>query len=150
MLTDDESKALAQYVSAGGHLFLEARPGWVDERGHAQPRIPGFGWDKILRIREEQVIPVKELKVRWDDAEFKAMGFREQFDAGSSVKPVAFAEDGSPIAYESHYDAGSAILFGSFAGQQNYQHPVSMHPLAGILARWAGLRTPDLHAPCRG
>jgi|SRR5215469_6867615 len=122
MLTDDESKALEQYVSTGGHLFLEARPGWVDEHGHAQPRIPGFGWDKILGVREEQVIPATELKVRWDHAEFKAMMFREQFDAGSSAKRVAFAEDGSPIAYEGHYNSGSAIIFGSFAGQQNYQH----------------------------
>ncbi len=53
----------------------------------------------------------------------------------------------SPIAYENRFHKGSAIIFGSFAGQENYEHPVEMHPLAAILARWAGLSEPKLHAP---
>jgi hypothetical protein len=45
------------------------------------------------------------------------------------------------------FKRGSAIIFGSFAGQENYQHPVAMHPLAGLLARWANVSEPKLHAP---
>lgn len=45
MLSSDEALILKQYVAEGGHLFVEARPGWVDERGYAEARIPGFGWD---------------------------------------------------------------------------------------------------------
>jgi beta-galactosidase len=148
MLTDEEARVVRTYVAKGGHVFVEARPGWVDERGHAEPKIPGFGWDEMFGVREKQLIPDKELEVKWGDAEFKGMKFEEQFDVESqSAHPVAYAADGTPIAYESHYQKGGAILFGSFAGQENYEHPVAMHPLAEILARWAGLSEPKLRAP---
>lgn len=148
MLTTDEANSLREYVARGGHLFVEARPGWVDERGHAEPRIPGFGWDSIFGIREKQLIPGKEFDVKWGDAHFKTMRFQEQFEIQTqSAHAVANLEDGTPIAWENRYEKGSAILFGSFAGQQNYQHPVPMHPLAGVLTQWAGVAQPDLHAP---
>jgi beta-galactosidase len=35
MMTNDEAGALKEYVRGGGHLFIEARPGWVNEEGHA-------------------------------------------------------------------------------------------------------------------
>jgi beta-galactosidase len=148
MLTEEEARVLEQYVSRSGHLFVEARPGWVDERGHAQPRIPGFGWDEMLGVREKQVIPGKEFPVKWGDAEFKGMTFFEQFEAeNKSARPVAFSTEGAPIAYENSYNKGRAIIFGSFAGQENYKQPIDMHPLAGILAKWAGLSPPGLTAP---
>jgi len=148
MLTSDEASALQGYVSGGGHLFVEARPGWVDERGHAEPKIPGFGWDKIFGLREKQLIPGKEFEVRWGDANFKAMKFQEQFEVeNQSAHAVAKLADGTPIAWENRYEKGSAILFGSFAGQQNYEHPAAMHPLEPILTQWAGVAHPNLHAP---
>ena len=45
------------------------------------------------------------------------------------------------------YEKGSAILFGSFAGQQNYEHPVATHPLEPILTQWAGVAHPNLRSP---
>lgn len=148
MLTAEEAGTLMQYVARGGHLFAEARPGWIDERGFAQPRIPGFGWDQMLGVRETQVIPGKEFQVRWGTAEFRTMTFAEQFATeGSSAHVVASLADGTPIAFESQYQKGSAIVLGSFAGQENYTNPVPMHPLADILIRWAGLTKPELQAP---
>jgi beta-galactosidase len=148
MLTDEEAKILKDYVSRGGHLFVEARPGWVDERGHAEPKIPGFGWDEMLGVREKQLIPDKEFPVKWGDAEFRGMTFHEQFDLeNKSAHPVAFLSDRTAVAYENHYNKGDAIIFGSFAGQENYEHPVAMHPLGAILARWAELSEPKLQAP---
>ncbi|HTS06376.1 MAG TPA: beta-galactosidase [Candidatus Eisenbacteria bacterium] len=148
MMTAEEADTLKGYVSDGGHLFVEARPGWVDERGHAQPMVPGFGWDKMLGVREKQLLPGKEFEVKWGDSHFKATGFQEQFEIKeNSVRPVAFAGDGTPIAYENRYNKGVGILFGSFAGEQNYQHPVTQHPLAGLLSHWAGLSEPNLTAP---
>lgn len=148
MLTNEEAEILKDYVSRGGHLFVEARPGWVDERGHAEPKIPGFGWDQMLGVREKQLIPDKEFQVKWGDAEFRGMTFHEQFDLeNKSAHPVAFLSDRTAVAYENHYNKGDAIIFGSFAGQENYEHPVPMHPLAAILARWAGLSVPKLQAP---
>jgi beta-galactosidase len=148
MLTNDEARALKEYVADGGHLFVEARPGWVDERGHAEPRIPGFDWDKIFGVREKQLIPGKEFEVTWGAAHFKAMKFQEQFEVeNQSAHAVANLADGTPIAWENRYEKGSAILFGSFAGQQNYEHPVAMHPLEPILTQWAGVAHSNLHAP---
>jgi len=148
MLTEEEARLLKDYASGGGHLFVEARPGWVDERGHAQPKVPGFGWDEMLGVREQQLIPEKEFEVRWETEQFKAMRFREVFGApGQGSQPRAFLPDGAPIAYESRYHQGRAIIFGSLAGQENYQRPVAMHPLGRILARWASLSEPRLTAP---
>jgi beta-galactosidase len=148
MLTAEEARILKDYVSDGGRLFVEARPGWVDERGHAEPKVPGFGWDEMLGVREKQLIPGKEFDVKWGAAQFKGMKFQELFDVEvQSARPLAFLADGTPIAYENQYKRGSAIIFGSFAGQENYQHPVAMHPLAGLLAQWANLSGPSLHAP---
>jgi hypothetical protein len=76
------------------------------------------------------------------------MKFLEQFEVeNKSARPVAFAANGSAVAYENRYNRGSAIIFGTFAGQQNYKQPTRMHPLGGILAKWAGLSEPKLQAP---
>jgi beta-galactosidase len=148
MLTNDEAKILKEYVSAGGHLFVEARPGWVDERGHAEPKVPGFGWDEMLGVSEKQLIPTKEFEVKWGDTQFKGMTFQEQFEVEDrSARPLASSPDGTPVAFEKEYQKGRAIIFGSFVGQENYLHPVAMHPLAGLLAQWAGLSAPKLRAP---
>lgn len=148
MLTSDEASALREYVSGGGHLFVEARAGWVDERGHAEPKIPGFGWDEMFGVREKQLVPGKEFEIKWGDANFKASRFQEQFEVeDASARPVAATADGTPVAWEKRYNNGDAIIFGSFAGQENYQHPTANHPLAGILSRWAALSEPHLQAP---
>ena len=148
MLANEEAKILTQYVSAGGHLFVEARAGWVDERGQAEPRVPGFGWDEMLGVREKQLIPEKEFTVKWGASQFKGMAFLEEFEVENhAARPLAITEDGTPVVYENEYHKGSAIILGSFAGQENYEHPVAMHPLAGLLARWAGLSQPKLRAP---
>jgi beta-galactosidase GanA len=148
MLTEAESAALKQYVVDGGHLFVEARPGWVDERGHAEPIIPGFGWHEMLGVREKSLEPGKEFSVHWGPARFPVAGLLEKFDVlNKEAHPVAFADDGTPVAYENHFGKGSCIIFGSFIGQQNQQQPISLHPVAEILARWAGLSDAHLKAP---
>lgn len=148
MLTADEAKVLEDYAAGGGHLFVEARAGWVDERGHAQPRVPGFGWDAMLGVREKQLLPGTEFTIRWGDDRFKSMSLREEFETESdSARPVAYGDNGSPVAYESSFKKGKTIIFGSFAGQENYREPVNMNPLGSILARWAGLTLPQLKAP---
>jgi beta-galactosidase GanA len=148
MLTHEEAQVLKEYVSGGGHLFVEARPGWIDERGHAEPIVPGFGWNEMLGVREKELIPVKEFEVRWGTTHFKAATFQERLDLEQkSARPLAFLGDGTAIAYEHSYNKGRAILFGSFAGQENYEHPTNMHPLGAILSRWAELSEPNLHAP---
>lgn len=148
MLTAEEAGTLRQYVADGGHLFVEARPGWIDERGHAQTRVPGFGWDEMLGVREKQILPGKQFAIKWGAAEFNTMAFREEFEKqGAAALAVASTADGTPIAYENRFGKGSAIILGSFAGQENYRNPVAMHPLGALLSQWAGLTAPALQAP---
>jgi len=76
------------------------------------------------------------------------MTFAERFETESaSARPVATLDDGTPVAYENNVGKGSAIVFGSFAGQQNFREPANMHPLGDILVHWAGLTQPKLDAP---
>ncbi|MBE3088166.1 MAG: beta-galactosidase, partial [Chloroflexi bacterium] len=67
LLTAQTAATLEQYVTNGGHLFVEARPGWQDDRGHAEPVLPGFGWHRMFGVRESEVLPVKQVGVRWGD-----------------------------------------------------------------------------------
>lgn len=145
LLTTRLAEILDRYVREGGHLFAEARPGWVDERGYAQRIIPGFDLQRVFGVRERSVAPRAEFRVRWGQAEFPAATFEERFElVQPSARPVASFEDGSPAAYVSSYGKGSTILLGAFVGQINDSKPVDMHPLGEILARWAGLARPAL------
>src|SRR5437867_12771546 len=102
-------------------MFVEARAGWVDERGHAEPRIPGFGWEQMLGEREKQLLPSKEFVVKWGTEQFKAVKFKEEFEVASpAARAIAFSDQRTAIDYETRYNRGTAILFGSFAGQENY------------------------------
>jgi len=148
MMTNDEATALKNYVEQGGHLFIEARPGWVNEDGHAEAAVPGFGWTDMLGVRETSIDPAKEVSVHWGNVEFTGMTFTEHFSVlDPKAQIVATFADGSPAAYEHAYGKGSAILLGTFAGQANEAKPMPMHPLGEALARWVGLATPDLKAP---
>ncbi len=145
LLTEQMARALQQYVADGGHLFVEARPGWVDERGHAQPILPGFGWHKMMGVRELQVLPGKTFSVRWGEASFPGMSFKEQFtQLDPAARVVASFDDGTPAAYENKFGKGSVILMGTFAGEPNALNPVANHPLADLLLGWAGIARPRI------
>jgi len=64
MMTGDEARALKEYVNKGGHLFVEARPGWVNEDGHAEAMVPGFGWQEIFGVKERSIDPGREFTVK--------------------------------------------------------------------------------------
>lgn len=147
LLTAAVAMMLEQYVRQGGHLFVEARPGWNDELGHAQPVIPGFGWHKMMGVREKSITPRPELRIRWGDVTFSGATFEERFEPlDENARAVAYFEDGSPAAYERQHGNGRVVVLGTFAGQINETKPTEFHPLGDILARWAGLALPDLSA----
>jgi beta-galactosidase len=148
MMTTDEASALKAYVVNGGHLFVEARPGWVNEDGHAEEAVPGFGWTEMFGVRESSIDPGKEVAVKWGAQEFTGTSFAEHFCVlEQNARVVAKFADGTTAAYEHPYGKGRAILLGTFAGQQNEAKPVGMHPLGEILAKWAGLAQPEWKAP---
>ena len=148
MMTQDEASALKSYVENGGHLFMEARPGWVNEDGHAEGAIPGFGWTDMTGVRETSIDPAKDIQIKWGTAEFTGASFAEHCSLlDQNARIVATFADGTPAAYEHEYGKGSAILLGTFVGQSNEAKPVAMHPLGEILVKWAGLAAPELTAP---
>lgn len=145
LMTAEMAAALEQYAIAGGHLFVEARPGWQDERGHASPVLPGFGWDRLLGVRETEVLPAKNVSVDWGGRAFGGMGFVEHFEVvDPSARAIARFEDGAPAAYERAAGQGRAIILGTFAGERNAIDPVAMNPLGDLLVEWAGLDRPRL------
>jgi beta-galactosidase len=128
LMLANEAAVLERYVREGGHLFTEARAGWVHERGFAQEIIPGFGWERMLGVREKSVTPKPELKIRWGDQEVAGAIFEERFTVlNPAAKPLAWFEDGSPAAFENKYENGSAIIAGTFLGQAN-ETPEALAP----------------------
>jgi beta-galactosidase len=147
LMTAGMAAILEQYVESGGRLFVEARPGWQDERGHASPVLPGFGWDRLLGVRETEVLPVKQVSVEWGGRVFGGTTFVERFEVvDPSARVVARFEDGAPAAFERAAGKGRAIILGTFAGERNATDPVAMNPLGDLLVEWAGLDTPALTA----
>jgi beta-galactosidase len=145
MMTKEEADALRRYVAGGGHLFTEARPGWVDENGQAEAVVPGFGWEEMLGVREKSLVPGEDFAVNWGGASFKGAGLQERFEVlDPTARAVAVGGNDSPIAYQHKYRKGEAIILGGFAGQANYTSPVEHHPLGEILVQWAGIQTPTL------
>ena len=59
MLQQPVADALKAYVRGGGTLISEARPAWNDERGFANPRIPGAGLDEVFGAREKRAAPAR-------------------------------------------------------------------------------------------
>jgi beta-galactosidase len=154
------ASALEKYVQGGGHLFVEARPGWVDERGFAQPVVPGFGWEKMFGVRERAVTPKPETKILWTATqsgtpsltpvpiEFTGARFEERFEVmDPTARPLATFDDGTAAAFQHDYGKGSAVILGTFAGQINETKPQAMHPLGDFLTQWAGLTKPKMEAP---
>jgi len=61
MISRPHVQELIKYVEQGGALLVEARAGWLDEKGQAFPVIPGGGLDRILGCRESRLLPVEKL-----------------------------------------------------------------------------------------
>jgi beta-galactosidase len=147
LLTRGMADALEQYVREGGRLFTEARPGWQDERGHAEPVLPGFGWHRMFGVRETEVRPVKQASVTWNGKTFAGIVFAERFEAvDPAARVVATYEDGAPAAFERQHGKGAALILGTFAGEANQLEPVPGHPLADLLIDWASVSRPALTA----
>jgi beta-galactosidase len=150
LLTRQMADTLEQYVREGGRLFVEARPGWQDERGHAEPVLPGFGWHRMFGVRENEVLPVKDVEVRWGNRSFLGSSFAERFElidpSARVVATFGSGEGASPAAIERGHGKGRALLLGTFAGERNQLEPVPMHPLGDALVEWAGLAPSPLRS----
>jgi len=142
MMTQPMSDALKTYVRNGGHLWMEARAGWVDENGHAQASLPGFGWSEIAGVREASLEPAPEFTLNAGGEAFRGITFREHFTAAPDARPIAWYNDASPAAYERSYGKGRVAVLGTFVGQANETKPLDHHPLGDLLVRWSAVHPP--------
>ena len=131
-------------VRVGGRLFVEARPGWQDERGHASPVLPGFGWDRLFGVRETDVLPIRQATVSWGDRVFGGHLRRAVRGRRRGARRAVRGRDAGRRSSSGR--EGPRTLLGSFAGERNATDPVAMHPLGDLLAEWAGLARPALTA----
>ena len=103
----DEYRAALASRDRREHLDSHFIQRYVDERGYAQPVIPGFGWEKMFGVRERSVVPRPETKIRWtatspeaapslqpSAAEFTGARFEERFEVlDATARPLATLDD---------------------------------------------------------
>jgi beta-galactosidase GanA len=163
MLQRPVADALKAYVKGGGTLVSEARPAWNDERGYANPRIPGAGLDELFGAREkvlrspETVTFTAEPNLEGALAplagrRFTGLSFAEHLETtspGARVLarfPGEGGEPGDPAIVLSNYGSGRAILIGTFPSAAFESDPDKMRPTGELLQRlveFAGVR-PDV------
>ena len=119
-------RALEEYATAGGRLFVEAPPGWVDENGLAGD------WSAVTGRSEAVVLPGSNIQVSWNaGGKFAGMSFEEHRAANDGTVLAKF-EDGSPAAVERLIGSGRVLVLGTFAGEPNAIQPIEQHPLGDI------------------
>jgi beta-galactosidase len=152
MLSGATARQLRKYVEEGGTLIAEARFGWNNERGYAEPVIPGFGMQEVFGVREKEIRYREKSQMKIDPgarnllgiAEGKALvgaGFEQSYDLlSSSARILARWSDGSPAAVASLFGKGKAVSLGTFMGYAFEQNPErDTGEFLRSLARWAGV-----------
>jgi beta-galactosidase len=127
-LSEEICKAIEKWVSGGGVLIGEAYfAGWNAEHGHHEKIIPGYGLDKVFKIKQGTVGPVSAAD---NSAEIKLIRdlpyIKKQTKVfGSIVKETFFVEgakilakfkSGEPAITYSDYGKGKAIQIGTYLG----------------------------------
>jgi beta-galactosidase len=158
MLPRAAASALREYVRRGGTLISEARPAWNDDRGFANPTIPGAGLDEVFGAREQELRTADSVTMIGAS---DLAGLLAPF-AGRAIPGAVFAEslapanrlarvlahfaDGSAAITDSPFGAGRAVLIGSFLASAFDQDPVKNRAAGTFiqaLAETAGIE-PDV------
>lgn len=147
MMSRRDIKNLIAYIEAGGVAILEARCGWVDERGFSSPIIPGAGLHEVLGCRESSLRPIEKtstiqikslheaLPLLQPGDRLEAVLFEEAFELlGNKAQVLAEYDDGKPAIVLACHGKGKAMVVGCFLGLA-YHH--FRHPNNGKF--WAGL-----------
>jgi beta-galactosidase GanA len=155
-MSESNVNKLVAYVKDGGTLVTEARCGWVDEKGHSSPVIPGGGLSEVLGCRESEILPVpKTSAIRVTAAHealpllrpgdtLDALFFEESFDvSGKDSRVLAEFSDGRPAIVYAPYGKGRAMIVGSFPGSAyfHFKNPANGRFFAG-LAEWLKIPSP--------
>lgn len=158
MLPSAAAAALKAFVEGGGVLISEARPAWNDERGFANPRIPGAGLDEVFGARERLLRSGDIVTMNMAEGLTGALAplagqsvpgatFAESLDPlRDDVRVLARFEDGAPAMTSAPFGRGRATLIGTFPAAAFETDP-DKHRAAGTLLQAlvedAGIR-PDI------
>lgn len=155
MFTEAAAEGLRAFVEGGGHAVAEARLAWNDDRGHAEPIIPGHGLHEVFGVREKNAWMQEDVEmVVKEDAQFASASS----DAGAVLRGTLHANtvdllseeaeviatiDGDPAVVTSEYGRGRTLFVGSYLGYGNHpdQHAPSTRFIRS-LADWAGIEKP--------
>jgi beta-galactosidase len=151
MLQQPVADALKAYVRDGGTLISEARPGWNDERGLANTRIPGAGLDQTFAARERELRSGDSVTFTMEPALdgalaplagriFNGAAFAEHLDVAGNARVLArFPGDGGgagdPAIVMTTQGSGRAILIGTFPSAAFEQDPEKMRGTGEFLQR---------------
>jgi len=156
MMAGSDIRKLIAYVESGGTLMVEARCGWIDERGFSADVIPGGGLHEVLGCRESSVLPITKKGTMVITAASEALPllkpgdkldtlfFEEAFDVlGSNGRVLAEFEGGRPAVVSAAYGKGQALIVGSYIGSayHHFQNPNNGRLFAGLFD-WLKLSRP--------
>jgi beta-galactosidase len=153
MVSQAVADGLKAYVRQGGVLISEARPAWNDERGLANPRIPGGGLEEVFGAREAELRSAEPLALTMaQDLPVALRGLAGSVVPGSTYIEVLAPHPGArvigstvsrePVAVEHQFGKGRAVLLGSFisaAFEQDPQKNAAAGRLISALVRGAGV-----------
>ena len=158
MLSRGAATALGDYVKAGGTLISEARPAWNDDRGFANPVIPGEGLDELFGARETELrSPEQITMIGADDLAGPLSSLRGQPIQGQTfeehlqpargdVHVLARFAGGAAAITDARRGRGRAVLVGTFpaaAYEQDQARAAGAGALLKALVESAGVR-PDV------
>ena len=157
MISQPYVQDLISYVEQGGTLLVEARAGWIDEKGFAFPVIPGGGLDRVLGCREARLLPIQKTgqmiisqhhpALPWlkPGDSLETVFFEETFAVtDKKARVLATSPDGQPMLVLAPYGKGQALIAGSFLGSafHHFRNPNNGKFLTG-LADWLGIKADE-------
>ncbi len=147
MMSGSDIKKIIAYIENGGVAVIEARCGWVDERGFSSAIIPGGGLHEVLGCRESYLRPIEKtstlkitkaheaLPLLQPGEKLETIFFEEGFKLlNQKAQVLAEYDNGEPAIVLAPHGKGKAMIIGSFLGSA-YHH--FKNPNNGKF--WAGL-----------
>jgi beta-galactosidase len=118
------AERIKTWVENGGVVISESyTAGWNIENGHHEKIVPGYGLDKVFKVKQTIVEPVgeKTVKIRIEKdlpfikkGEFISGAIVKELFYNNGTKVLAEFECGNPAIRISGYGKGKAIQIGSY------------------------------------
>jgi beta-galactosidase GanA len=127
VMDDRLDKALRKFLERGGTLILEPRFGIISGEGLLHDTCPGYGWDKILGLKEHDVSEPEGDEPNASDIIQILKSVSSKHKVLSHIK-----EGGKPFCYEINAGKGKVFYFTSIAGKVYSKNK----PALDILKPW--------------